>query len=115
MKKAARRRPFQGAAPALRGLGRLPAGAGRFLRHGLHGLLDGALATLLGLAGEVPGEEGEQRYAQQDQAGDRVDLRLHAQAHGGEHFHRQCGRARSGDEAGQHQVVERQKKGERLI
>src|SRR5690606_14883001 len=67
------------------GLG-LPAGGGDFLGHRLHGLLDGALAALLGAAGEVPGEEGEDRHGQQDQAGDRVDLRLHAQAHGGEHL-----------------------------
>ncbi len=65
-----------------------------------------ASAALLGAAAEVPGEEGRQRHAEQDQAGHRVDLRLHPQAHGGEDLHRQRRRARPGDEAGQHQVVQ---------
>src|SRR5690606_16350442 len=54
-------------------------------------LLDGMLATLLRATGEVPRREGEHRHHQQDQAGHRVDLRLHTQAHGGKDLHRQGG------------------------
>ncbi len=107
MKKATRRWPFLfggGLRPGRRAF--LPVGRGLF-----HRLLDRPATPLLGLAGEVPGEEGEQRNAQQDQAGHRVDLRLHAQAYRREHFHRQGGRAGSGDEAGQYQVVQRQGEG----